>query len=84
MPRITPSEAAAAAWIVGGIVATVALQAATDGEHSVSDGLRAHPAVTSLLGVGFACHLARWPAWFVHVDPFHACGWAIHHRGKAS
>lgn len=70
----SPSEVAAAAWILGGIIATGALQWATSGEHSVSDGLRRHPVATTCLGVAFACHLARRPRWFSAVDPFHALG----------
>ena len=70
----SPSEIAAAAWIAGGVVATCALQATTGGEHSVSDGLRRHPVATTVLGVAFACHLARRPRWFSRVDPFHALG----------
>lgn len=67
---MTPSECAAAAWIAGGALATIALQAATSGEHSVSEGLRAHPVATTILGVTFACHLARRPRWAKRLDPF--------------
>ena len=73
--RPNASETAAGLWLAGGVAATVVLQYATDGEHSLSDGLRLHPWVTGTLGVVFACHLARWPARFVRVDPFHLSGW---------
>ena len=66
----SPSEWAAAAWIAGGALATVALQAATSGEHSVSQGLRAHPVATTILGVTFACHLAKRPRCLARLDPF--------------
>lgn len=68
----TPSEWAAAAWIAGGAAATVALQAATSGEHSVSAGLRAHPVATTLLAVAFAGHLTQRPRWARRLDPFSA------------
>lgn len=58
------------AWIAGGALATVALQAITAGEHSVSRGLREHPAATLFLAVTFACHLAKRPRRFAHLDPF--------------
>lgn len=67
---MTASERAALAWIVGGIAATVYLQAITDGEHSVSEGLRAHPVATTILGVTFALHLARRPRCARSLDPF--------------
>jgi hypothetical protein len=66
----TPSELAACAWIAGGALATVALQAMTEGQHSVSRGLREHPAATILLAVTFACHLAQRPRRLAHLDPF--------------
>ena len=77
---MNPSDGAAAAWITGGIIATGVLQWATDGEHSVSDGLRRHPAATSLLAVVFAAHLLRRPKWFRRYDPFHAIGVTVHRK----
>ena len=68
------SDAGAAAWIAGGIIATGVLQWATHGEHSVSDGLRRHPVATTVLAVAFACHLARRPRCIAWADPFHAIG----------
>jgi hypothetical protein len=69
---MTPSERAAALWIAGGVVCTVVVQRCTDGEHSVSDGLRAHPIATSVLAAAFVCHLARRPQRLAWADPFHA------------
>jgi hypothetical protein len=66
----SPSELAACAWIAGGALATVVLQAITEGQHSVSRGLREHPAATVLLGVTFAFHLAKWPKCLARFDPF--------------
>jgi hypothetical protein len=66
----SPSEVAAVAWIAGGALATVALQAITAGQHSVSRGLREHPAATILLAATFACHLAQRPRRLAHLDPF--------------
>ena len=77
---MNPSDCAAAAWITGGVIATGVLQWATDGQHSVSDGLRRHPTATTLLAVAFAAHLLRRPAWFRRCDPFHAIGVTIHRR----
>lgn len=74
------SEAAALAWITGGAIGTVVVQRLTDGEHSVSDGLRAHPIATTVLAVAFACHLARRPRCLACVDPFHLLGLIA--RGK--
>jgi hypothetical protein len=71
---VNPSDTAAGLWLGGGVVATVVVQWATGGEHSVSDGLRRHPVATTVLAVAFAAHLARWPRWFQRVDPFHALG----------
>jgi len=66
----SPSEVAAVAWIAGGALATVALQALTAGQHLVSRGLREHPAATILLAATFACHLAQRPACLRRLDPF--------------
>ena len=57
-------------WIVGGMVATVVVQAATSGEHSVSEGLRKHPWLTGSLAVVFVGHLARRPRRLARFDPF--------------
>jgi hypothetical protein len=78
----SPSEVAACAWIAGGALATVALQAITAGQHSVSRGLREHPAATVLLAVTFACHLAQRPRRLAHLDPFSILAPARLVRGK--
>lgn len=67
-----PSEAALAAWLFGGIAATVAVQVATDGEHSVTDGARQHPIVFGIVVATFVMHVAKRPRALARLDPFGA------------
>jgi hypothetical protein len=76
MRRPTPSEVAAGAWLVGGLIATGALQAATGGRHSVSDGLRAHKVAFGLFTAAFLAHIYA-PTVIHAVDPFRLLGVAV-------
>jgi hypothetical protein len=67
--RPTPSELAAASWLLGGLLATGALQALTGGQHSVSHGLRQHKLAFSCAAAVFLAHILV-PDRVRPVDPF--------------
>jgi hypothetical protein len=73
MRRPTPSEAAAGAWLAGGLIATAALQAGTAGRHSVSDGLRAHRVAFAAFAIAFLAHIYA-PTVIHAIDPFRLLG----------
>lgn len=77
MRRPDVSELAAACWIASGLAATAAVQARTAGSHSVTAGLRRHPAAFTTLAVVFSCHVYGRPRRLARYDPFHAIGWLI-------
>lgn len=79
---MTPSEAAAAAWLAGGLIATAALQAATHGGESVTAGLRAHPRLTGVLVAAFLLHVYQQPKCLTPYDPFRLVGVALKVLGK--
>lgn len=68
--RPLASELAAATWVLGGFVATLALMTATGDAHSITRGLRAHPLITGALLITAALHVYGPPA----TDPLH---WAF-------
>ena len=60
------SEVAAAAWVAGGLIATLTLMALTGDEHSITRGLRQHKGPFAVLAAAFLLHIYGPPA----TDPF--------------
>lgn len=65
------SDAAALAFVAGGLAATVAAQALTEGQHSVTRGLRQHPWLFAAGMAVFTCHVFARPRRLAPYDPFH-------------